>query len=1157
MQFVKLRLQGFKSFVDPTELVIEPGLTGVVGPNGCGKSNLLEALRWVMGETSAKAMRGAGMEDVIFAGAASRPAKRFAEVALHLDDRTHQAPPVFPTSDSIEIVRRITREAGSAYRANGKEVRARDVKMLFADAATGAHSPALVRQGMISELVNARPKARRAILEEAAGIGGLYQRRHEAELKLGQSEQNLERVTDVIEQLDGQLGALARQARQAAKYREIASELRRAESMLLWLRWREAASEAEAARAALEEAAAAASRAQAATQETAAAREAAEEALPDLREEDGIARAVIQKLLAERERVEERDRQAHADIQRLEGRINQLNKDLEREGSLNRDADEMQEQLDWEETQLRDAHAGHDARKALAEEAAREAGEILRDREAAVDRLSADYARLQARRQSVERRVSETETAAERAAAEAARTEAQVDALVGEIAAAETTLARAEEEAEEAEIYSAATEDALAAAEAERAAAQAAESEGRAARAAAQGEARALRAEADALRKLLDRDRSAAGQLLDQVRAEPGYEAALGAALGDDLRARELKDGESGATGWSALGALPGPGDWPAGAAPLSDHVDAPAALARRLARTAVIDRAAGDAAQAALGPGMRLVSRDGDLWRWDGFRVSAEDAPSAAALRLQQKNRLDALDEQLYEAEAAEEAAAEAHEEAKATLSAATDAETQARAARRDADRRQTETQRARARADSELDLRRGRLEAQRHALDARREEAAAARGALEEARRAVDDLEDLGEAQARLEESRHALAESRQGLMSARSHADEIRREGEARARRLSDIGKERAGWLKRQESAAARLSDLQGRIERSEDELTVAREAPETLARERDALVGRIAQGEIRAREAGEALSAAEAALRAADAAARDAEREASARREARARAEAVNEAAAARAAEAAQRVEEETGAGPDALADTLKVTGEEAETPPTLQATELSIIDLRRRRDAMGAVNLRAEEDAAEVQAERDELASEKDDLEEAIARLRKGVAELNSEGRARLLAAFEEVKGSFATLFTHLFGGGEASLELVESDDPLDAGLEIMAMPPGKRLTSLSLMSGGEQTLTALSLIFAVFLANPAPICVLDEVDAPLDDANVTRFCDLLDEMTRRTSTRFLIITHHALTMSRMDRLFGVTMQEQGVSQLVSVDLRRAAEMVEG
>lgn len=1154
MQFVKLRLQGFKSFVDPTEMVIAPGLTGVVGPNGCGKSNLLEALRWVMGENSAKAMRGAGMDDVIFAGASSRPAKRFAEVALHLDDQEHMAPAAFPASDSIEIIRRITRGSGSAYRANGREVRARDVRMLFADAATGAHSPALVRQGMISELVNARPKARRAILEEAAGIGGLYQRRHEAELKLSQAEQNLERVTDVIEQLTGQIGALVRQARQAAKYREIASELRAAEGALLWLRWREAEAEAVRAEAALADAALQAQAAQADAIARVAAREDAEKALPPLRDEDNIARAVIQRLLVDRERIEARDAQARADVARLEGRIRQLGKDLEREAALNRDADEMMERLNWEESQLRDAHAGHDARRALAEEAARDAAAGLQSREETLDRLTSDAARLHARHQSVARRLAETETASARADAEAERVMDAVETMAEDIAGADARLADAGDAAREAEAASAKAEAALTAAEAVRAAAQGTEAETRAARSAAEGEASALRAETTALRKLLDRDRGAVVQMLDQVRAAPGWEAALGAALGDDLRARALQDGEEGASGWATLDDLPGAPVWPDGAAPLAPHVDAPDALSRRLAHVAVAARDVGARLQPGLAPGQRLVSPEGDLWRWDGYRVSAEDAPSAAALRLQQKNRLDALSAQFEAAEAAARTAAGAHDAARATLSDATEADARARAARRAADQRQTETQRALNRAESELDLARGRLDALRHALSARREEAAAARAQLTEAEEAADGLEDLDAAREDVEDARGALAEARQALMSARSQADDTRREGDARQKRLSDIAKERAGWSKRQESAGARLSDLESRLQRTEDELVTAREAPETLSRERNDLIGRISAAEIRAKTAGEALGAAEAALRAGEHAERDAERLAADRREARARAEALAEAARARAAEAAARVEEDTEQSPAELGAAL---GLDPATAPGLHDTELQIIDLRRRRDALGAVNLRAEEDEAEVSAERDALVAEKADLEEAIAKLRRAIAELNSEGRARLLAAFEEVNASFGTLFSHLFGGGEASLALIESDDPLDAGLEIMAMPPGKRLSTLSLMSGGEQTLTALSLIFAVFLANPAPICVLDEVDAPLDDANVTRFCDLLDEMTRRTKTRFLIITHHALTMSRMDRLFGVTMAEQGVSQLVSVDLSRAAAMVEG
>lgn len=360
MRFSRLRLNGFKSFVDPTDLVIHDGLTGVVGPNGCGKSNLLEALRWVMGENRASAMRGGGMEDVIFAGAATRPARNFAEVSLSIDNTERLAPSGFNDADTLEIVRRITRDAGSAYKVNGKDVRARDVQMLFADASTGSQSPALVRQGQISELINAKPKARRRILEEAAGISGLYQRRHEAELKLNGAEQNLLRVDDVIEQLGGQLATLARQARQAARYRELGAALRRAEGMLLYRRWREADLAREEAEAGLRARLTAAAQAEGAARAAAKARAVQEDALPPLREEEAIAGAILQRLMLQRDALSDQEAQAAARIETLKSRITQLDRDMEREAGLNRDAGETIERLEWEMGQLLKAAEGQD-----------------------------------------------------------------------------------------------------------------------------------------------------------------------------------------------------------------------------------------------------------------------------------------------------------------------------------------------------------------------------------------------------------------------------------------------------------------------------------------------------------------------------------------------------------------------------------------------------------------------------------------------------------------------------------------------------------------------------------------------------------------------------------------------------------------------------
>ncbi|SES29132.1 condensin subunit Smc [Tranquillimonas rosea] len=1150
MRFTRLRLTGFKSFVDPTDLVIADGLTGVVGPNGCGKSNLLEALRWVMGENRPTAMRGGGMEDVIFAGTATRGAKNFAEVSLAIDNGQRLAPAGFNDSDTLDIVRRITRDAGSAFKVNAKDVRARDVQMLFADASTGAQSPALVRQGQISELINAKPKARRRILEDAAGIAGLYQRRHEAELKLKGAETNLERVSDTIEQLAQQLSTLTRQARQAKRYREIGGELRRAEGLLLYRRWCEAVTAETTAEGALAARADETAAAERAVRDAEAAREAAEGALPPLREEDSIAAAVLQRLQVEREGLEAEIERARAEIASLESRIAQLDKDAARESALDGDAGESIGALETEAAELRAAGEGHDDRVAEAADRSAEAADILGQRESDLGQLTEDAARLSARHQSARRRVDDAHRDRDKADA-AARQAEEAAAAAEETLAEKTRAAETAAEAQEAAVELAErAEETLTEADAARSEAQASEADARAARSEAEGEAKALAAEIGALERLVARDDSDEAQILDSVAADPGYEAALGAALADDLRAPEI--GPEGVSGWARLAPYGTSEPLPEGATPLSDVVRVPEVLARRIDHVGLVARADGARSQAALRPGQRLVSAEGDLWRWDGFRAGAEDAPSAAALRLQQMNRLAELRQQGEVLDARVESATEAHSDLSARLKDLTEADRTAREARRAADARVTETTRAQNRAEADRDMAAGKLETQRAAIDRHAEEARAARAAVEEAEMAQRQLDNLDDLRERVEEAKTSVEAARITMMSARAAHDELARDGEARSKRLRTVESELAGWQRRRESAGQRLADLSRRRDEAARQLEAAQDRPVELAERGDTLARDISQAEERRDAAVAALSSAEEALRAAAQGEREATATAGEAREARARAEATAEAAREATRTARERISEELDTTPEALAEALEA---DADALPPVDKIEAEIARLRRARDSLGAVNLRAEEDAEEVRVEHDQLSAEKTDLEEAIATLRQGIAGLNKEGRERLLAAFEQVNENFAQLFTHLFGGGHARLELVESDDPLDAGLEILCSPPGKKLSTLSLLSGGEQTLTALALIFGVFMANPAPICVLDEVDAPLDDANVTRFCDLLDEMTRRTDTRFLIITHHAVTMARMDRLFGVTMGERGVSQLVSVDLRRAEAMV--
>ena len=1150
MRFTKLRLNGFKSFVDPTDLVIHDGLTGVVGPNGCGKSNLLEAMRWVMGENRPSAMRGGGMEDVIFNGAATRGARHFAEVALVLDNSDRLAPSGFNESDTIEITRRITRDAGSAYKLNTKDLRARDVQMLFADASTGSHSPALVRQGQISELINAKPKARRRILEEAAGISGLYARRHEAELKLSGAEANLLRVDDVLESMAQQLSQLTRQAKQAARYREIGEELRRAEGQLLYRRWREAELARAEADGLLRQRLTQAAQAEAAARLAAKQREAAEDALPPLREEEAIAAAILQRLMVQRDQLGDQEARARAMIETLRNRIVELDRDAEREASLNRDAGDTIGRLDWEIDQLVRAHDGHEDRLTEASDVAREASAILTDREGVLSQSTEDAARLAARHQSVQRMLADTKAAVQKAETEAARAAEAV--LVAETAL--TAASEAFEVAEESQVAAAdqaeRAEEALVAAEDARGEVQGREAEARAARSEAEGEASALRAEVAALTRLVQREAQAGHQLLDLLVVEPGLEKAIGAALADDLRAPEVSGDKR--SGWVALPDYATAQSLPAGVTPLSSHVQAPGVLARRMGQIGLVARADGPHLQSDLQPGQRLVSREGDLWRWDGFRAGAEDAPSAAALRLQQLNRLTALKRDLEEVAARAEGAAQAHAMLQTQLAELAQADQRARDARRAADARVAEAGRMAARAEADKSISGGKLEAARLSVDRYEGEVSEARERLESALAAEEDLPDLDSAREGVEAAKLAVEAARITMMSRRSAQDELRREGEARVRRKQEAVKELSGWKHRLDTAAKRIAELAERRAETQEELSEASAAPEEIAIKREELSDAITESEARRAVAADALSAAEAALRVARDTEREGERLSGDAREARARAEARTEAARETVNLAAERIAEEQGGTPDQLLATLKV---DPDKMPDAEVLDTDVQRLKRQREALGAVNLRAEEDAKTVSDEYDALAQEKIDLEEAIKKLRSGIAGLNREGRERLLTAFEQVNANFATLFTHLFNGGEARLVLVESEDPLEAGLEIMCQPPGKKLATLSLLSGGEQTLTALALIFGVFLANPAPICVLDEVDAPLDDANVTRFCDLLDEMTRRTETRFLIITHHAVTMARMDRLFGVTMAEQGVSQLVSVDLKRAEALV--
>jgi len=1151
VQFAKLRLVGFKSFVDPAELTIEAGLTGIVGPNGCGKSNLVEALSWAMGETSAKRMRGSEMDDVIFGGTDARPARNLAEVTLSLDNSGHDAPAPFDEFDEIEVVRRIDRGEGSAYRVNGKEMRARDVQLLFADAATGAQSPAIVSQGRVSTLINAKPGDRRALIEEAAGITGLHSRRHEAELRLKAAEANLLRLEDVLTTLESQLEGLKKQARQAGRYRRLSDHIRRAEAVVLHLRRLAASAELDTTEQRLRfaERAVAARTAEAIAADR--AREAAADALPALRQDEAASSAELQRLTHARQALEDEEQRIIRAHEATTERLKQIAADIGREEERAADAAAALGRLEAEHAALVAAQALEgDATAAAAAALAEVRGEVTA-LESEMTRLANEVAATEARRASLATRRKNAEERAQRLVdrqQELAREQAEVDALT---ISAERTAAAADSVRGAEQNF-----------EASRAAAETAEQALRAARDHEAG-SRAPLQDADARRARLASEAQALAELLtlstdgryepviDRIEVAAGFEAALGAALGDDLSA-PLDD--RAPQHWRGLPPYDETAPLPEGATPLALHVTAPAELARRLAQIGIVaDDAAGASLQEWLRPGQRLVSRDGGLWRWDGFRRAA-GTPSASAQRLRQRNRLADLEDALSAVDHEIADLTALYVTAQESARTATDTERNARETARFAlgqlaDARERETRLARESAAIA-----SRFEALKEA--ARR--VAADRDETEQDRAAATaelaGLPDTAIGREAIESLRNRLADRRLAQSACQGEHDRLLHEAAQRRSRIVAVDDELASWRSRAEAAATQRSTLDERRLMLTQEIDELARRPAELHAQRESLTQSIAASTSRRNMAADALAAGESALAEQERAAKDAAAALAAEREARVRCEGQRDQA--REAERAivEMIAERLDCAPDAALATAGIEADE--TLPPLEDATARWERLTRERDTMGPVNLVAEDEAREVEERLQALTAERDDLIAAIAKLRQGIQALNREGRERLVTAFEQVNEHFGKLFVRLFGGGHAHLRLDHADgeDPLEAGLEILASPPGKKLQVLSLLSGGEQALTALALLFAVFLTNPAPVCVLDEVDAPLDDANIDRFCSLMEEIAASCETRFLVITHHRMTMARVDRLFGVTMTEKGVSQLVSVDLQSAEQI---
>ncbi len=1148
IQFEKLRIQGFKSFVERTELDIGAGLTGVVGPNGCGKSNLVEALRWVMGESSAKRMRGGsgGMEDVIFSGTDKRAARNIAEVSLLMGNTERTAPAAYNDSDQIEITRRIERDRGSNYRINGKTVRARDVQMLFADNVTGANSPAMVSQGRVAEIINAKPLNRRLILEESAGISGLFARRHEAELRLKAADGNLVRLDDILGGMEGRFNALKRQARQAARYRNVNTQIRQLELIVAYLELVELQGKQRTVKDGFVSAESKTAEMMMRVTQLTKTQVTQSGELPPLREREAKAAAALQAQNLALQKLDHEAAQLTQAIAEAKEQLAQSDLDHAHEKqSLTESAEEL--------ARMQGEHAR------LVEEESNDSGK-LEEKQAILDgleekvlKLEAEYntliqgeAEKKARKDSLEQQIEQNTgrlvTITKRGEAAKADLKTllagdQNSAVIAELGKGISGLEKMSETlsveiSKEHKAYDGLTSKIEAARE-DLAVAQARQSE--------------YSAEISVLESFFAGMEDDFNPILDDVSAKAGFEKALSRAMGDSLMASLEGDAPSVWVKRKALADMP---DLPKGAEALLPYIDAPEELHLALSQIGFVQgEDQGAALAGALAVGQSLVSENGSYWRWDGYSVKAE-AADRHSVHLEQKNKLAELESKkpviekdLGVAEAALQdliVAQDGHQvkrgEAQSSLQECDMALTRKRselAALREEN----------ARFDSEKSHLEGAVKTADEDIETLSEVIGWDRERLSSLLQSEDSAQD-----GQVEALRSTLGEAREALQNSMRAFDMFRQKQNSRAARLRALADEMVNLKNRSIRSRDRLKSLAERQETLKGKIDIYNQQPQDFAHDREKLLTRISEYEAQRSGAAELLVASEVELAETTRALKIAQEELSVSRENRAGSQATLSGLKERMDHMEAAVREKFDLDLSELKANLSVEPENAGNLDDLRRKKDKLL---RERDAMGPVNLRADDEALELEKELGGLLNEKNDLVQAIEELRSAIQKINKEARERLIVAFEHVNAHFKRLFVRLFDGGQAHLALVDADDPLGAGLEIFAQPPGKSLQSLSLLSGGEQTMASIALIFAMFLTNPSPICVLDEIDAPLDDANVDRVCDLLEEIAERGETRFLIITHHRLTMARMDRLYGVTMAEKGISQLVSVDLQQS------
>lgn len=1149
VQFSKLRLSGFKSFADTTDLDIMPGLTGIVGPNGCGKSNLTEALRWLMGETSPKSMRGGEMDDVIFAGTGKRSSRNFAEVSLFLENANRDAPEPYTNAESIDVSRRIDRGMGSDYRINGKLVRAADVQLLFADSATGAHSPSIVSQGRVTAMIQAKPVERRRVLEDAAAISGLHNRRKEAETKLRAAEKNLTRVDDLLGQKNHTYEQLVKQAKQAERYRTLSDTLRRLEALTMSMEWTRVIQDIEGAQAAMVVANEAQNHAKQSIYDLSKERDSLQVAWDNLERQSHELQLKIQGFQRQKDRAEEelrRYEQTRADLQQ---QLETLQHDQSHEEEALTSASEKIAGLEAEKADLESRIANFTGDLDKAREARDTAKTAYDEAQALLNQTRSEHATLNAQRQMLHQQLQRLNSEKNNLTAEQERVAQSLSQLGGELQSSD--LVSATDRVTQLEQTLQATLDHVTQLEKQSEAATVTTKSLYEELQAAQSVLNRIDTEIKALTSLVEASNK--GQTfdtaLDKIQVQSGYEQALAVALGRELRAG-LEN--SAPMYWQSTGTVVAA--LPNGATNLYSVVTAPDALKTALSAVGVVtSRDAGEALVSQLQPGQMLVSTDGYGWRWDGYTVTPQAQSSAQDREtkqlLEQRNRLTVLQDERV-------AAASALEAAQGNYQNAQNAQNDLRQQTTDARNQLNQLQRDVGQARSELaqaERKQAEVQARQQALTEKQQDIAQRLLQTEQNHTQIaaqiNELPPEEDSQNRLEQLQEEARTKEQGYRESDQAYLGMQSQYTNWQNRQQNVVREITEWQQRQQTSQARSQSVNERLARVNDTLSQLKSpdnVQEQIAAADEALRGTESeQFDLQSRRSD--ISKQRQTL---DAKGQEKQETLMSAREALVRAETQFHNGEALREQLIERCQQALNCDPDTVAAEFGFNDEELSQ--NLQAIRTKQDRYRNERDRIGAVNLRAEEESKELGVEIETLNKEKEDIVAAIEKLRHGIATLNRDARKKMLIAFEQVNERFKEVFTRLFNGGEAYLQLIDAEDPLEAGLEIFAQPPGKRLQTLTLLSGGEQSLTAIALVFAMFLTHPSPICILDEIDAALDDANVERICSLLSDFAKTHPTRFLVITHNPITMAQMDRLYGVTMVEKGISKLVSVDLTKNA-----